>query len=278
MDKPSKPPQVLFGIPMSESQARNGRYISGGVDGILSKIFNLICLELTNGNGVGPIQWNKLMIDYIRKMSACMVPLDRSSIRGNMNKELRRPGMTWKVLCSKALVFLKIDCFTFTATATLEDGREICSYIGVAYSADSKYREFLPKKKYKNPQGRALRKTNGPVRNQVSYDNSVDSVLAELFNVICLDTTDGVGINESDWNRMLDEYVDKYHATSDPVKRQSTRSNYKKKFRSGKMTWKVFCKALQFLKVQQVNFSMEAIREDGARAIVDTNAVFSRKK
>lgn len=280
MDKQRKPnAPVAFGIPMSESQSMRGRYISGGVDGVLAKLFNLICLEITNGGGIGPIQWNKLMIDYIRRVSSSKIAIDRSSIRGNMNKELRKPGMTWKVFSTKGLPFLKMDCFSLTINAVFEDGKETCSTVSAAFSADSKYRDTLPKDKYINPQGKQGKRTRGGglAKGGISYSSDAGSILARMFNTICLDMTDGVGFNEMQWNKMLDEYIDRHTVTSSPADRQSTRSNHKKDFRRGKMMWRVFCKGLQFLKVQQALITIECVREDGLRVTVDTNVVFSRK-
>ncbi len=274
-----KPNAVVAGVPLSESQIQKGFYISGGVDGILTKLFNLICLDVTGGRGIGPIQWNRLMIDYIQRVSASKMSLDRTSIRGNMNKELRRPGMTWKVFCTKGLVFLKMDCFTFTAHFTTDDDKEFASEITAAFNQDSKYRKSLPVDKYPNPQGRLLKKANGTgvQRGGVVFSPEADGILARLFNTICLDMTDGRGIPELVWNRMLDEYIDKYEVLTESRDKQSVRSGLKKEFRRGRMTWKVFCKGLQFLKIREVTFSVEAVRDDGTRTNVSTSVVFSRK-
>lgn len=274
-----KPNANASGVPLSETQLQKGFQISGGVDGILTKLFNLICLDITGGRGIGPIQWNLLMTDYIRRISASKMSLDRTSIRGNMNKELRRAGMTWEVYCTKGLVFLKMDCFTFSAFFTTEDGREFNSEITAAFSQEPKFRHTLPTDKYPNPQGRLLKKANGSgvQRGGVTFSPEAGGILARLFNTICLDMSDGKGIPETVWNRMLDEYIDKYEVITDARDKQSARSSLKKKFRQGKMTWKVFCKGLQFLKIQEVTFSTEAVREDGVRSNVRTSVVFSRK-
>lgn len=280
MDKPTKPSApIAFGIPMSESQAMRGRYISGGVDGVLAKLFNLICLELTNGTGIGPIQWNKLMIDYIRKISSSKIPIDRSSIRGNINKALRQPGMTWNVFATKGLLFLKMDCFSFTVNAVFEDGTETCSTISASFSQDSKYKDTLPKDKYINPQGKQSKVTRSgaPAKGGISYAKDGGGMLARMFNTICLDMTNGKGFTELQWNKMLDEYIDAHAEGKTSADRQSTRSNHKKDFRRGKMMWKVFCKGLRFLKVQQALITIECVREDGKRVTVDTNMVFSSK-
>ena len=274
-----KPNANISGVPLSETQQQRGFQISGGVDGILTKLFNLICLDITGGRGIGPIQWNLLMTEYIRRISTSKMSLDRTSIRGNMNKELRRSGMTWEVFCTKGLVFLKMDCFTFSAFFTTDDDKEFTSEITAAFSAESKYRKSLPVDKYPNPQGRLLKKSNGAgmQRGGVNFSPDAGGILARLLNTICLDMTDGKGFSETAWNRMLDEYIDKYEIITDARDKQSARSSLKKKFRQGKMTWKVFCKGLQFLKIREVTFSIEAVREDGVRTNVRTSVVFSRK-
>lgn len=276
----NKPKRITsFGIPLSESQILSGNHrISGGVDGVLTKLFNLICLRITNDNGIGPIQWNKLMIDYIRKVSNSKVAIDRTSIRGNLTKELRRPGMTWKTFCTKGLVFLKMDCFSFTIDAVFEDGTETSSTISAVLNADTPYRGSIPPDKYTNPQGRQPKLTRGGhvSKNTINYSSDAGSMLARMFNTICLDYTGGEGISELQWNTMLDEYIERYSGATTAAERQNARSKHKKEFRRGKMMWKVFCKGLQFLKIAKILITVKCIREDGLIVTVETPVVFRR--
>lgn len=270
---------TVRGVPLTEAQLQKGYSISGGVDGVLTKLFNLICLDITGGRGISPIQWNRLMIDYTRKIAASSVSIDRTSIRGNMNKELRRPGMTWNVFCGKSLPFLKMDCFSFAVDYTLESGETFSSTVSASFNPESPYRDRLPVDRYVNPQGRVRKKTvtSSSLRGSVAYSGDASSILARMFNTICLDITDGKGISESDWNRMLEDYIDRHIAPTTITERQSARSNLKKELRRGKMTWKVFCKALQFLKVQDMKITVTCIRNDGVESQAETSVSFSRK-
>lgn len=270
---------TIRGVPLTEAQLQKGYSISGGVDGVLTKLFNLICLDITGGRGISPIQWNRLMIDYTRKVAASSISIDRTSIRGNMNKELRRPGMTWNVFCGKSLPFLKMDCFSLAVDYTLENNSDFSSVVSASFNPESPYRKRLPVDRYTNPQGRVRKRTvtSGALRGSVAYSGDASSILARMFNTICLDITDGKGISEAEWNRMLDEYIDRHINPTSIKERQSARSNLKKELRRGKMTWKVFCKGLQFLKVQSMKITVTCIREDGIQSQAETSVSFSRK-
>ena len=71
--------------------------------GTLSKLFRQILLDV----GVTPMQWSKLMQGYLTNPRN-RVPKngrDRSTHRGNLNKELRKPNMTWNNF-KRGLIFL----------------------------------------------------------------------------------------------------------------------------------------------------------------------------
>ena len=70
---------------------------------VLSRLWRQIVYDL----GISPYRWGALMIRYLDDPTN-KVPKngkDRSSVRGNLNKELRRDKMTWKVFF-KGLKFL----------------------------------------------------------------------------------------------------------------------------------------------------------------------------
>lgn len=77
-----------------------------GVDaaeGVLARLFRQILFDVN----VNIYKWDSLMVKYLNN-PINGVPQngkDRSSARGNLNKELRRPSMTWKVF-RKGLRFL----------------------------------------------------------------------------------------------------------------------------------------------------------------------------
>lgn len=62
--------------------------------GALSILFRQILLDIN----LSTIQWNSLMVDYLKNPRNGIPPngRDRSTARGNLNKELRRPSMTWR--------------------------------------------------------------------------------------------------------------------------------------------------------------------------------------
>jgi hypothetical protein len=72
-------------------------------EGVLARLFRQILFDLN----VRPIRWAAMMARYLDdpRNGIPKNSRDRSSARGNLNKELRRPKMTWKVF-RKALMFL----------------------------------------------------------------------------------------------------------------------------------------------------------------------------
>lgn len=249
------------GIPLNEKQITQGFRISGGIDGILKRLFNMICLDSTNNEGVSPVQWNKLMIDYIKNIGDSNTSMDRSSIRGNMNKELHRPSMTWNVLC-KGLQFLKFEACTVSVYGDLHDGREFNAYTSISFVDNSKFRHLFPKellcgnvvfrKESKNK--RFIHRT---------FSNNYRCALAKLFNLICLDITKGTGFSRLQWNSMLTAFINETEGPLEADKRMNVRSNLNKEFLLSKMTWKVFCKGLRFLQVESFTIHMTVYRDDG---------------
>lgn len=269
-------PALLPGMPLSDKQSTQGFRISGGIEGVLSRLFNIICLDVTGGRGISPIQWNKLMIDYIRTMVESNTTMDRSSIRGNMNKELRRPSMTWNVLC-KGLKFLKFEAFTISIDGELLDGKEFNAYTSVSFVPNSKFEPLFPKEM---PYGFAVQRKEPKGARQVSrsFTNGSRGVLARLFNFICLNLTDGKGFQTMQWNTMLTDFIDRTEGHLDAAKRLNIRSNLNKEFRLTKMTWKVFCKGLKFLQVASFNIHITAYRQDGTISECEHSVSFAKRK
>jgi hypothetical protein len=269
-------PMILPGMPLSEKQLTQGFRISGGIEGVLTRLFNSLCLDATNGRGITPIQWNKLMIDYIREMIESNTTMDRSSIRGNMNKELRRPSMTWNVLC-KGFKFLKFEAFTISIYGELANGKEFNSYTSVSFVPNSRFEHLFPKEMN---QGLAIqRKESKSGRTSArSYSSGAKGVLAKLFNLICLNVTDGKGFTQDQWNDMLNDYIDYTEGDLEQAKKLNIRSNLNKEFRLSKMTWKVFCKGLKFLQVVGFTVHVTAYREDNSICECETSVNFAPRK
>ena len=253
--------KLIPGMPLSEKQITQGFRISGGVEGILTRLFNMLCLEATGGKGITPVKWNNLMIDYIKMMVDNNTTMDRSSIRGNMNKELRKPSMTWNVLC-KGMRFLKFEAFTISMYGGLYDGREFNVYNSISFVPKSKFEHLFPKEL---PYGGAVQRKESKGRRPMprAYSHGYSGVLANLFNLICLDLTEGKGFSQIQWNSMLAAFIDETEGHLDLDKRMNVRSNLNKEFRLSKMTWKVFCKGLRFLQVAHFTIHITAYREDG---------------
>lgn len=77
-----------------------------GVDeatGTLSRLFRQILFDVN----ITPMRWNKLMQAYLSnpRNGVPQHGRDRSTARGNLNKELRKPSMTWNNF-RRGLVFL----------------------------------------------------------------------------------------------------------------------------------------------------------------------------
>lgn len=252
---------VDSGFPLNEKQIHQGFRVAGGIEGVLARLFNIICLESTDHRGISPIQWNKLMNDYIRQVIERNTPMDRSSIRGNMNKELRRSSMTWNVFC-KGLKFLKFEAFTVSVYGELSDGREFNAFTSKSFIPDSKFISAFPEEKLSQP---LVKKKDGKISLKVPYTRvgHYSSVLARLFNLICMDLTNDEGFSQLDWNAALNEFNEKMSGHLAPVERVNTRSLLNKEFRQSEMTWKVFCKGLRFLRVAKFTIHIRTYREDG---------------
>lgn len=92
---------------------------SSGSAGILSRLFQTILHDL---NINGP-RWKYLLDKYVdREVSNFDNRRDRTSIRGNLNKELTRRRMSWKVFC-KAMQFLDFVGFEIQIHAKHRSGQ-----------------------------------------------------------------------------------------------------------------------------------------------------------
>lgn len=269
-------PSMVSGVPLNDKQLAQGFRISGGVEGVLTRLFHIICLDVTGGRGISPIQWNKLMIDYIRQESESNTMLDRSSIRGNMNKVLRRPSMTWNAFTLNGLKFLQFEAFTVSIYGELLNGKEFSAHTSVSFVPNSKFAHLFPVELECPPAVQVLDK-KGRRSTTRTYAPGASGVLAKLFNLICLSITDGKGYSQVEWNNLLTKFIDEgpHRVPLTAEKRQSIRGNWNKEFRRPKMMWRVFCKALQFQ--QAANFTIHVIgyRKDGTISECETGVNFA---
>lgn len=96
---------------------------TSGIAGVLSRLFRIMIQDLQ----ITPTRWRVLMDDYVMMQmqhfsAAQNNQRDRTSIRGNMNKEFLRSRMTWKTFC-KAMMFFQIRRFKIIIIAEHESGR-----------------------------------------------------------------------------------------------------------------------------------------------------------
>jgi len=84
--------------------------------GVLSRLFRQILFDI----GVDPLTWDKLMLRYLNDPTNGIPSNDnskRSSARGNLNKALGKPTMSWKMFIT-ALRFLKPESVEFELKLT----------------------------------------------------------------------------------------------------------------------------------------------------------------
>src|ERR1035437_1355290 len=100
---------------------RGGKSKRGAIDTILANLFEQIMWDI----GMGLNQWNHLMLQWISDPNKCIPDnmKDKSSARGNLQKELLKPRMSWQVFC-KGLKFLNIRKFKITITAYHANNKE----------------------------------------------------------------------------------------------------------------------------------------------------------
>lgn len=93
---------------------------SGVSDSILASMFRTIMEEI----GINETRWNHLMTDYVLDKNNCIPNnnKDQSSARGNLQKELLKNKMSWKVFC-KGIRFLNIIKFDFIIRAHHPNGK-----------------------------------------------------------------------------------------------------------------------------------------------------------
>lgn len=256
----------------------NAPKISGSIGGILTRLFNIVCYDITGGKGISPIRWNNLMKDYVRVASENNSGHDRSSIRGNTNKQLHKPQMTWNVLF-KGLQFLKFEAFTIGICGEVESGLEFNAYTSVSFVGNTRFAKLFPKEL---PLSSPVQRT-GVIASRASrrgYSNLPGGVLSKLFALICLALTDNQGYTQAQWNELVDQFITVNDSEEDSVKikKLNDKSNLNKEFRLPKMTWRVFCKALQFLKVTKFTLYITAYREDGMISDCETSSNFAPNK
>jgi hypothetical protein len=98
-----------------------------GIAGLLSRLFRTM---LINYN-IGPNKWPWLMADFVQRITQSPFnKIDGPGIRGNLNKEFNKPGMSWKVFI-KGLQFLGVVEAEFIIKAKTRDGKRMTHSTGL---------------------------------------------------------------------------------------------------------------------------------------------------
>lgn len=109
----------------------------------------------------------------------------------------------------------------------------------------------------------------------VSRTTGVGGVLASLFRKMLLD----LGINGQKWGHLMYRTVTENQTDAQNNRRDQTsmRGNLTKEFGKPQMTWKVFCKAMRFLRFTKFEIAIKAYHEDGKTSIHSTTVDFGSK-
>lgn len=95
--------------------------ISNDSSGILTKLFHIICYDLTNDNHFSPTVWKRLMDRYLDEAVKRDPTLNRQNERGNFTKALRAKKMSWMNFF-KSLRFLQFVRFRLIIEGTRANG------------------------------------------------------------------------------------------------------------------------------------------------------------
>jgi len=105
---------------LSHVDGREVEITSGGTNSILASLFRRMLKELD----INYSKWNNMMLRYIMDPRNCIPNnnKDQASARGNLQKELLKEKMSWKVFC-KGLRFMAIPKFEIIIRAHHTNGK-----------------------------------------------------------------------------------------------------------------------------------------------------------
>lgn len=87
---------------------------SNTIESVLSILFRKMLFQLN----ITPEKFNYLMINYLNKSKTPGNVKERSTIRGNLKRELLDERISWKVFC-KGLIFLNVKSLDITIKLTI---------------------------------------------------------------------------------------------------------------------------------------------------------------
>lgn len=258
-------PFTLIGIPSNAMGDKAVIKHSNGVDGILAKLFNIVCLDISNDAGISPIQWNRLTNDYIQLVIGNGSLIDRMSIRGNLNKALRKPKMTWDVFYT-GLLFLKYRAFKITVAYKDAAGQIQQADYNVHFLCKEDLMMIVPQERLSFYSGALSRQElEADVRTHTGkkpYSYRTDKVLSSLFEQIrkqVIPNDDSLG---SGWKKYITQYVEGDETAPTKKKKTHRRGNVAKAVRKDKISWKRFCEGLQILNITDFSVVINGVRVD----------------
>ncbi len=262
----SKPRGItLIGIPSSNMGDRALIKHSNGVDGILAKLFNLVCLDISNGHGISPLVWNRLTSEYIALIATHTSTIDRMSIRGNLNKAFRKSSMTWNVFC-KGMIFLKYRAFKVTVIYKTKSGevKNVCENIHFLCQEDlnlilpPERRDFYSGAKSRMDLDLAVKNH----KDDKPYAFGTDATLANLFaSILANELPPEDSLNQT-WRKLVRNRVEKTGVDLSKKKKTHRRGNTNKAMIKDEISWKVFCEGLQILEIAEFAVVINGVRMD----------------
>ena len=106
---------------------------------------------------------------------------------------------------------------------------------------------------------------------EVQRKNTPDNVLASLFRRFL----QNLNMTEEKWQALIDDYVAVQPELTDQTLKAAARANINKTLAADEMTWKVFCKGLQILRVDMASINLTVTRFVEPRAVNDTAVMFA---
>lgn len=222
-----------------------------GVRGVLAHLFRMMVMALIGNHQ----RWAMYMIRYLDdpKNGIPNNASDRSSARGNLNKELERADMTWPVF-RKGILFLNPKKAIFRIHLHMPNRTirryemELPDHLPVEVPLSE--REITPVDKL--------------------FVSETKDELASFYRRILK----GEQIDKYVWGSLMLRYVDnpRNGVPNTPEARSSVRGNLHRELRSNVMTWMSFDKGLKFLNPLYYVAEVELVTQE------DTRHVFTLKR
>lgn len=186
------------------------RSISGTSGVILASLFRIIMHEI----GINNEKFNYLMLRYLDDPRN-HIPRnirERSTVRGNLKKQLLKNTMTWKVFC-KGMVFLNVKELDLNLVLEHSD-----------YSVSEHKLLIQP-----------------PVKNPGSF-------LSAFYKQILKD----LSLDIEHFNIKLDKYCNKINALATEDDSLKNKFKIRRETFSASISWKVFCRGLFILEIKKL--------------------------